>query len=787
MSFGTPRPGRRTVLVLIAIGLMAGLGLSSALAASTSPFRIGAVPQTPAGARDAGALPASTTLSILVTLTPRDPAGLASYASAVSTPGSSVYRHYLTVSQFRQQFGPTKAQIDAVLASLRAHGLDPGAVSANGMVIPISASATNVAKALSTSFEQVRLASGRTAYANTRAPQFDASVGGLIEGVIGLNTLTQADRQSIEFPHGPRAHALSAVPHVVTGGPQPCSAASSDGSANDAYTADQLASAYRFSSLYGAGDLGAGQTVALFELEPNLTSDISAYQSCYGTSATVTYLKEDGGAGSGAGEGEAALDIEDVIGLAPKAAIDVYQAPNSDTGLIDDYTAIVDNDAVKVVSTSWGECEPDSSSTIINEENTLFQQAATEGQAIFAASGDDGSTACGNSTVAADDPASQPYVTGVGGTTLSALGPPPTQTVWNESSNFSGAGGGGISSSHTMPSYQSGAPSSLGVINANSSGTPCKAPSGSYCREVPDVSADADPYGGYVIYYDGGWTPIGGTSAAAPLWAAFMALVNASPSCNGTPVGFANPVLYLAAASAYSSDFTDITSGNNDYTPDGYRGGLYPARTGFDEASGLGTPIGSTLPAAMCNGGSSGGNTVTVTNPGSETSTVGSKVSLQIHATDSASGQTLTYSATGLPAGLSIKASTGLISGKPKTAGTYSVTVTATDTTGASGSASFTWVVNSSGNTVTVTNPGTETSTVGTAVSLQIEATDSASGQTLTYSATGLPPGLSINPSTGLISGTPTTKGTYSVTVTATDTTSASGSASFSWKVKKAA
>ena len=95
---------------------------------------------------------------------------------------------------------------------------------------------------------------------------------------------------------------------MVTGGPQPCSAASSDGSANDAYTADQLASAYRFSSLYGAGDLGAGQTVALFELEPNLTSDISAYQSCYGTSATVTYLKEDGGAGSGAGEGEAAGD-----------------------------------------------------------------------------------------------------------------------------------------------------------------------------------------------------------------------------------------------------------------------------------------------------------------------------------------------------------------------------------------------------------------------------------------------------------------------------------------------
>jgi F0F1-type ATP synthase membrane subunit c/vacuolar-type H+-ATPase subunit K len=143
----------------------------------------------------------------------------------------------------------------------------------------------------------------------------------------------------------------------------------------------------------------------------------------------------------------------------------------------------------------------------------------------------------------------------------------------------------------------------------------------------------------------------------------------------------------------------------------------------------------------------------------------------------------LTYSATGLPTGLSISSS-GLISGTPTTAGTSSVTVTAKDTTGASGSASFTWTVNSAstGNTVTVTNPGSQTGTVGTAASLQVSATDSASGQTLTYSATGLPTGLSIS-SSGLISGTPTTAGTSSVTVTAKDTTGASGSASFTWTV----
>ncbi len=286
-------------------------------------------------------------------------------------------------------------------------------------------------------------------------------------------------------------------------------------------------------------------------------------------------------------------------------------------------------------------------------------------------------------------------MTGVGGLTMSTTSYPPTESVWNDSSTGTGAGGGGISSSHTMPSYQSGAPSSLNVINSHSSGSQCGAPSGTYCREVPDVSADADPYTGYLIYYEGGWTGIGGTSAAAPLWAAFTALVDASSSCAGKSIGFANPLLYSAAASAYSSDFTDVTSGNDDYTPDGYSGGLYPAGTGYDMASGLSSPDGATLPAALCSGGGTTANAVTVTNPGNQTSTVGTAVSLQIKASDSVSGQTLTYAATGLPAGLSINSSSGLISGTPTTAGSSSVTVTAKDTTAAAGSTSFTWTVNS--------------------------------------------------------------------------------------------
>ncbi|MGO9342830.1 MAG: hypothetical protein ACLP6E_09970, partial [Acidimicrobiales bacterium] len=381
----------------------------------------------------------------------------------------------------------------------------------------------------------------------------------------------------------------------------------SDGENYGAYTANQLASAYDFSALYDDNDLGSRQTVAIFELEPNETSDISAYQTCYGTSASVIYTQEDGGAGTGYGSGEAALDIEDVIGVAPDAAVDVYQAPNDETGLYDNYSAIVSADTAKVVSTSWGLCEPiveDEESGLLGEENTLFEDAASQGQSVFAAAGDDGSTACypanGSDSLSVSDPASQPYVTAVGGTTLSDIGPPPTQTVWNDSDVDGGAGGGGISEIWDMPSYQSGAPSSLNVINTNSSGSPCGATVGSYCREVPDVTADADEYTGYVVYFDGGWTAIGGTSAAAPLWAGYRALVDASTACESAPVGFANSDLYKIAGSLYSTTFRDITSGNDDYTPSGYTGDLYPAGAAYDMASGLGSPIGGPLATALC-------------------------------------------------------------------------------------------------------------------------------------------------------------------------------------------
>lgn len=656
--------------------------------ASISPsVRLGSVARWPAGARLAGAVPSSTALHLAVTLRPRDATGLAAYAAAVSTPGSSVFHRYLSVAQFARRFGASARQIAAVKRSLRAHGLRPGRVSANGLAISVAGSAGAVTHAFSVSLDRLKLPGGRTAFANRQAPLLDRSVVSAVQGVVGLEDASAP--QPLALQRLSRRAGVSVAPRVVTGGTQPCAGArSAAASRPTTYTADQVASTYGFSGLYAAGDKGAGQTIALYELEASLPSDVAAYQRCYGTSAAVSYRTVDGGPApldvSNEDGLETALDIDGVIGLAPRAKVLVYQGPNDGSGSYDTYSAIITQNQARVISTSWGACEADIGSQA-QAEATLFQEAAVQGQTVLAAAGDTGAEGCNGDTpyatsgqLAVGDPASQPDVTSVGGTSL-RLAPPRTETVWR---NSYGASGGGVSSVWPMPSYQAGAPAALNVIGPDSSSAPCQTVSG-YCRQVPDVSADGDPGTGLLAYYAGGWSTVGGTSADAPLWAALIALVNAQPACAGVPLGFANPALYRAAARAYTADFHDVLRGNNDLTQT--NGGLYPAAAGYDMASGLGTPVASALARTLCP------PKLTVTNPGTRANMVGSAPRLYVHATTN-SGAAVRYSASGLPRGLAINPSTGLISGKPSAAGNYSVTLSAA-VPGASASARFSWAI----------------------------------------------------------------------------------------------
>jgi hypothetical protein len=388
---------------------------------------------------------------------------------------------------------------------------------------------------------------------------------------------------------------------AIPGAPSACAKAQQASLAQLGLTEDQVAHAFGADGLYAAGDLGAGQTVAVFELEPFARSDVQAFDECYLGADHTSQLQTvnvDGGPGSGIGSGEAALDIEEVSALAPAATIRVYQAPNTTPDAIDTYNRIVSDDVASVATTSWGMCEADMlhySPGALAAENVIFEESAAQGQTFFAASGDSGNDACAYQesyptapVKSVEDPASQPYVVGVGGTTAVTITQPPAETVWNDGAGGGGSGGG-ISAVWQEPPWMRSA------VGAQSSRAPCAAPAHELCRSVPDVAAFADEQRGVTIYWYGSWDAVGGTSWAAPTWAALLAVVNASPSCRAAPatargVGFVAPLLYEVAAvpKDYASGFTDVEEGNNDVY--GVTGGIYRARRGYDLATGLGTP-----------------------------------------------------------------------------------------------------------------------------------------------------------------------------------------------------
>ncbi len=693
-------------------------------------LRIGTAPRLPSGTTlVAGSAPLQT-MQITVALAPRDPTALRDYADGVGNPSSPDYRRYLTPSQFRARFAPRRQALVKVETALRRHGLVPGRVTRNGLAIHARASSAAIEHAFDIELVRVRLADGRDAVYNDLAPALDASVAPTVQAVIGLSNLAVMERLDVSHPSaaarnddtGASRYRTSSA-HIATGGPQPCLKASEVAPGQGAYTADQVATAYGFSGVYATGDQGQGVTIGAYELEPNSASDIVAYQRCYGTDVSVSYEKVDGGAGNGIGQGEAALDIEQLIGLAPRAKLIVYQGPNNNsdnpgTGPYDTLAAMISQDQVQVISNSWGECEALEGVSDAHAEDTLLQEAAAQGQTFVSAAGDSGSEDCWspppggstNNSLTVDDPASQPFAIAIGGTSMSSIGPPPSESVWDDDNpgiNYSrfgvqqGAGGGGISSLWPMPTWQSAQPPTLGVINTLSSATPCAAVAGSYCRELPDVSADADPLTSYLDYWNGqginahaesGWQGTGGTSGASPVWAALFALADASRSCRGTLVGFADPTLYALAGQSQVTYFNDVnatpTTPSNDFTPSGNTSGMYPATPGYDMASGLGSPKAAALVPALC------AQAVRVAYPGQVYTFWGQHVRLRLHAS-LAPGQSghVSFQAQRLPLGLHIDPSTGVISGQVRSAGLRTVTITASSAAGTYGSIRFSWSV----------------------------------------------------------------------------------------------
>jgi subtilase family serine protease len=780
-------PAGRSVLPLV-IGLLVGsFGVATAggataraailVTSSNGPrmTRIGAAPRVPAGATALGAVAATAPVQATIALTPHDPAALAAYAQAVATPGSADYHRYLSVTQFAGRFGATPDEVAAVQAALRAQGLAPSAPTANRLELSVTAPAGLAAGAFATSLERFRLADGARAVASLTAPAVPAAIAGFVQGVVGLSSLITptpaalirrpARRRPIRLARQDRLARFASGPALAAAGAPGEAAACGAAAGSGAYTAGQIASAYGFPGLYSTGDGGGGQTIALFELEPYAATDIAAYQHCYGTSASVTPISVDGGAGSGSGSGEAALDIEDLIGLAPRASILVYEGPNTGAGAYDTYARIISDDRAAVISTSWGACEDPGYLSSLQAEASLFEEAAAQGQTVLAASGDSGADDCQTGAGAAvDDPASQPDVTGVGGTTMRlGAGGAASETVWNSTwAGGAGAGGGGVSSIWPRPSYQTGSALAQSATTCGSGQTAC--------REVPDVSADADVNTGYAIYYQGGWYDFGGTSAAAPTWAALVALTNAWSGCSA-PVGFLNPGLYRAAQSASGTLFDDVIAGNNSF--DGVTG--YSAAPGYDMASGWGSPRGSALAGALC-----GASAPAAAPPGATAAPAGGS------GTTGTTGPTTT--GTGSP-GTTGTGTTGTgTTGTGTPGGTTSTGPTGTVTTpGTPANPIATTTSTTSSSPVTAPTPGTSptvavavaptvTGSVGRRLTIRPRAVDTAS-LSISWRAENLPAGLSVDPSSGVVSGRPLRASRARVTLIATDLAGATGQA----------
>jgi len=579
------RPSLKLLVPAAAVALIAAApstaaaGTHRAHVARPSATLHGSVQPAVAHSAQMGKAVPTTPVQVSFVLRPQH-AGLLRSMAAHSSGGTA-----LTQGQIGRLFAPSADARAPLAAYMRARGFRP--LGQGLLTMSFSGNVAQAQHAFGVQLARYRLHDGTAYRAPTGAIHLPPALAADVITVSGLSTLP------LMQPAGLHRAAAKHQPHVTVG--DCVDADSTQGSNPGSLQPNDLAGAngYDSQSLLNAGSDGTGENVALVEFSNYADSDQATYQTCCGTAVDVVRNKVDGGNVATDGGDEVALDQEVLASAAPGiGTIHTFVAPSDDTmaPVLDRILATHTAQGVHIVSDSWGICEIEELRSDAAATNTELQLLAVAGISFFAASGDDGASDCNRFGIKApevDDPASQPYATGVGGTRLD---PSTThdETVWGGHGVQAGGGGGGISAVFTMPGWQKG----RGVIRAGvSSKTKCGGKT-HYCREVPDVSFDADPDTGYVIHCtvgqcstaNGGWQVFGGTSAAAPLMAAYTAIANSFSLANGGGrVGFANPFLYREFADPVM--FNDVTSGTNSI----HNGTTFSARAGYDLASGMGS------------------------------------------------------------------------------------------------------------------------------------------------------------------------------------------------------
>jgi subtilase family serine protease len=602
-----------------------------------------------------GHLPADKIMQLDVVLPLRDPAGLKAFLKDVYDPTSFSYRHFLTVPEFTERFGPSQADYDAVVSFVKANGFEVTGGSRDGMEVQIKGPVSAVEKAFHvTMFSYQHPTESRTFYAPDREPTTSLSFP--LWHVSGLDNFSIPHPMLVKKSDYAKAHGIpedKVVAHATTGsGP----------------SASFLGSDMRAAYYGGTALTGAGQNLGLFEYEGTDLTDLNTYFSNVGqtNNVPITLLSTDGTstsclysrAGGDCDDTEQTLDMTQAIGMAPGLSSLVMYIGSTDTAIISAMTT--HSPLPTTIGCSWGWTPADPSTL-----DPYFEKMSAQGQNFFAASGDSSTWSSSNEAWPADDA----NVVSVGGTdlvTASAAGPWKSETAWTDS-------GGGISPDGiAIPAWQQ----LSGVINSSNKGS-------TTLRNGPDVSANAN----FTFYTCADQeaclaNEYGGTSFATPMWAGYIALVNQQLALNGdSTIGFINPTIYAQnITSAYATDFHDITSGTS---------GSYSAVTGYDLVTGWGSPNGTGLINALAPTSttptyslSASPASVSVVQGSSGTSTITSTV---VDGFDSAVALTVSGAPTGVTATLSPTSITGtgtstltLAVASTTATGSYTITVTGT-------------------------------------------------------------------------------------------------------------
>jgi subtilase family serine protease len=514
----------------LAIVCLAALVCSASAQGAGRQVLQGHVSSAVAGSRALHPLDRSAKLNISIGLPLRNGEQLDALLAQISDPTSPNYRHFLTPEQFAERFGPTESDYQAITAFAKENGLTVTRSHSNRMVLGVSGGVSDVEKTFHVKMTSFTHPTRGDFFSADREPSVDTDVK--IAHISGLSNF------SLPKPMDIQAYAKADVTGSAPNG-------------------SMIGNDYRAAYAPNVSLTGSGQSVALLEFDGFYSADLTRNFAAANLPAVPvnTFLMDGMSGVAGQYNDEVMLDIMMAAYMAPGLSnITVYEGTWPD----DILCQIATDDTARQISSSWGF---DTDDTI----EQLFKQFQAQGQSFFQASGDSGAYMGG-----VFPPSDDPNVTVVGGTSLAtsgADGPWSAETAW-------GGSGGGISWNYPIPSYQKN-------LNLTASG------GSQTMRNLPDVSMIAAG-GVYLICNNGSAMTVGGTSASAPLWAGFTALVNQQAVANGNPtVGFLNPAIYAIGNSGnYSQDFHDIRAGSN---------GGYTSTVGYDLVTGWGSPTGQHL------------------------------------------------------------------------------------------------------------------------------------------------------------------------------------------------